>query len=180
MTRKQAKIFLCGAALALLAGCAPDLRLNDAQYWERANTTDSTYMEGPKAQQMLDRDVARCIVELRELNNLGEIRAVTPGDNNPNPPDPSTPGGNMAQWDTPERNGYLRAEHSDYHDFETCMQTKGWEREEHLPYDVSQTARANYLATILHQKYQAKQVDTTPPASHTQSGQPDVFGNLNN
>jgi len=78
------------------------------------------------------------------------MRASTPADpdSQGRVPDPSTPEGRLAGWETPERDGYLYAEHSDFHDFETCMIASGWERVEYLPYDVATEARETYIDTI--------------------------------
>lgn len=32
----------------------------NARYWQRKDTTDAIYQQGPKAQQMLFQDMARC------------------------------------------------------------------------------------------------------------------------
>lgn len=162
MKIRSLSLVLTGALLLGLTACANDsverkLR-EDAQFWQRANVTEATYMEGPKAQQMLNRDISRCVVEIRELERLGALRNVTPGDtvSYGEPPDPDTPAGALAQWETPEREGYLRAEHLDYHDFETCMAYKGWQRLEHVPYDVAHRARENYIETIIGERHRTK------------------------
>jgi hypothetical protein len=99
---------------------------------------------------MLHRDIAQCTVEIRELKRLGALRAATPADADAsgNVPDPKTPEGRLASWDTPERDGYLLTEHTDYHDFETCMMTNGWERVEYLPYNIAEQARDTYVEAI--------------------------------
>lgn len=158
MHMKSFKLSLMGATLLALAACHPltmdELKAN-AYYWQRADASEAIYQEGPKAQQMLHRDVARCVTELRELDRLTNLRFTIPADNNPdgNPPDPSTASGDLKQWGTPERDGYLMTELSDYPDFETCMQAKGWERMEHVPYDVAQRSRRTYIETLTGKPY---------------------------
>ena len=152
-----------GMALFGLTGCDTNatermaLETN-AHFWQRASVSEATYMEGPKAQQMLHRDIARCVNELKELEHLGTLRTVVPAETmiNGEVPDPQSPEGSMAQWETPERDGYLRAEFLNYSDFETCMQSKGWDRLEHMPYDVAERARETYVETIMHEKYRTK------------------------
>ena len=161
---KSPKSFIfTSVLLAGLAGCAAEpvheyeLRTSP-HFWQRVDTTDAVYQRGPKAQQMLNRDISRCVTELRELQRLGAIRYVTPGEttNYDDVPDPDTPAGDLAQWDTPERDGYLRAEHLPYHDFETCMGESGWERIEHVPYDIAAEGRDVYIEAILGEKYKTR------------------------
>ncbi len=115
-------------------------------------------MKGPKVQQMLNRDISRCVVEIRELERLGAIRVAMPADAGEDGmiEDPDSPEGALAAWETPEREGDLRAEHLDYHDFETCMIDKGWERVEYMPYDMARKSRANYAETILGESFRTK------------------------
>lgn len=163
-----------GAAFLGLTACdtsyAERRALEDnARFWQRASVSEATYMEGPKAQQMLHRDIARCVTELKELERLGTIRTVTPAETmiNGKVPDPHSPEGSMAQWETPKRDGMLRAEFSDYSDFETCMQAKGWERVEHVPYDVAERSRETYVETIMHEQYRTKIGERQPESSES-------------
>lgn len=119
------------------------------QYWQRVSTSSSIYLRGPKAQQMLHRDIARCVVELRELERLGVVKNAIPAyaDGLVFSEDEMR----LAGWDTPNRDEQLFAEHSDYHDFEGCMLAKGWERIKYVPYDVAYRSREDYLAA--HVKY---------------------------
>ncbi len=160
--RKNASIVLAGLSclfLPLLAGCGSgkfrraDV-LNQAHFWQRANVTEAAWMEGPKAQQLLHRDITRCVSDLQEEERLEGVRRVTPAETliTGNIPVPGTPADDLAAADTPDRNGYLRAEDNDYHDFEACMVAKGWERLENVPYDVAARSRDTYTETILKQK----------------------------
>lgn len=74
---------------------------------------------------MLSRDIARCVVELRELERLGAVRDAIP--EYVDGVVLSESEARLAGWDTPERDKTF-AEHSDYIDFEGCMIAKGWER----------------------------------------------------
>lgn len=135
------------ALTAALAACqsSPSTDLSAAQYWQHANMNSAIYEQGPKAQQKLHRAIANCTVEVRELRNIGELRRALPADTvNGRVPDPGSAQGQLAQYDTPQKDGYLYAEYYDYHDFEGCMTAKGWERVQYMPYDDAEAARANY------------------------------------
>lgn len=142
------KLALSLSVLAL-AACASEYDLEQAQYWQRKSTTSALYLQGPKAQQTLHQDIAGCVNEINELQAVGALRRATPADTvNGKVPDPNTPEGKMAQWETPKRDGYLYAQHGNYHDFETCMDAKGWERVEYLPYAAADRARGDYLENM--------------------------------
>lgn len=162
MKKFSLALVLSGLAVLTLAACDTMPRTTvetaNGHYWQRAEASSAIWQRGPKAQQKLFTDIARCTNEVKELQRLGAIRAVTPADpdHNGNTPDPETAKGRLAGWETPERDGYLYAEHSDYHDFETCMQFAGWERVEHLPYDVATEARETYVETILTEQRRSR------------------------
>ena len=122
---------------------------NMSDYWQRSSASSAIYLQGPKAQQMLNRDIANCVIEIRELERLGALRHTIPADT---PANNDTPEGNLSDWDTPEHNGALRSEHLPYHDFESCMAYKGWERIKYVPYDVQKRARDTYRETVLGEK----------------------------
>lgn len=157
--RGKGRVFiLAGVACLGLAACNALPPVEEAYYWGRTDVTEAAYLEGPKAQQMLHRDISRCVVEIREMERLGSLRNVLPADTRKYGivPDPATAQGQLAEWETPTRDGYLRAEFSDYQDFETCMQAKGWQRMEHMPFEMAERSRKNYLQTIRGQSYQSK------------------------
>lgn len=115
------------------------------QYWQRVHTSSALYLRGPKAQQMLNRDIARCVVELRELERLGAVKDAIPA---------YAEGivlnsdeAKLSGIDFPERDKDLFAEHSDYIDFEGCMLASGWERIKYVPYDVVGNANDNFKRT---------------------------------
>jgi hypothetical protein len=155
MTVKIPSLLLSFSALALLAACHVPPKLEDAQYWQRKNATSALYLRGPKAQQTLHKDIAECVTEISELERMAPLREATPADTqNGRVPDPNSADGRLRKWDTPKRDGALYAEHFDYTDFEGCMDYKGWERVEHLPYDIGTTARGEYLDNVYGYKYQ--------------------------
>ncbi len=144
-------VLLCGVVVAGVTACSPTLP--DKHYWQRADTTSSIYTRGPKAQQMLHRDISRCVSEVRELERLGTIRFNIPAESGAVRGDARD---KLAEWETPERDGYLRNEHMPFHDFESCMAYRGWERLEHVPYDVAERSRQVYIETITGERYQTK------------------------
>ncbi len=157
------------AQLALTACSSDSVAVNreellyGAHFWQRSEASSAIYQRGPKAQQMLNRDIARCVTELRELERLGAIRFVTPGDVSHYDYDAEAMAPPLSQWDTPDRDGYLRAEHLPYHNFESCMMAKGWERVEHVPYDVADEGRADYLDAVIGERYRTRTLQRQSP-----------------
>ena len=145
MKIKRAPIVLGLTVLLAITACTsgPKRDIDNSQYWQRVSASSATWLRGPKAQQILNRDISRCVTELRELEKLGSLKNAIPTDKNGRILDPDYDT-QADDWDEPERMGHLLAEHSDYHDFETCMLHKGWERTKYVPYDVSEVAKHNY------------------------------------
>ena len=148
MKLRNSFVVLALLTLSACAGSAP--KIDGGQYWQRVSVSEASYMQGPKAQQMLNRDIGRCVTDLRELERLGVIKNAIPTDFSGRVLDPDeTDAAKLADWDTPERDGALLAEHTDYQDFEGCMLSKGWERIKSVPFEVAENARRNfYLAHI--------------------------------
>ncbi len=102
MITKRLTLVLMGTALVGLTACSSgtimDTLKYDGDYWQRTNATEAVYQEGPKAQQMLHRDISRCVTELREEDRLTSLRNTIPADNDTsgNPPDPATAQGDLA------------------------------------------------------------------------------------
>lgn len=173
-------VILTVSALSL-AACASEPTMEDAQYWQRSSATSALYLEGPKAQQGLHQDIAKCTYEIDELIRLGAVRRVIPADTvNGKVPDPQTPEGRMAGWESPQRDGYLRAEHTDFHDFETCMMSKGWERVEYLPYTTADRARKEYLENMNKGKKKSTRTREYVTSVHAPAQSPPPYKNLNN
>lgn len=129
-------------ALLTITACSAVPKLDEGHYWERASVSESIYMRGPKAQQILNRDIARCVTDLRELERLGQIKNAIPADYYDRIDDVAAL--ELAKNDSPERDGALFAEQTPYHDFESCMQSNGWKRIKHVPYEVSLRAQETY------------------------------------
>lgn len=162
------------SALAITAACQATPKLEEAQYWQRSNATSALYLRGPKAQQSLHVDIAACVNELSELERVGALREAVPADTrNRRVPDPSTATGRLARWESPKRDGYLRNEHLPYHDFETCMGAKGWERVEALPYSQADIARQDYLRNVYGNEFQTRHnVSQTPAPANAYQNSP--------
>lgn len=157
MLLKRSALLLSSAALLMGTACTSNLKkdIDDkGQYWQRASVSEATWLQGPKAQQTLNRDIARCVTELRELERLGSIKNAIPVDRNGRVLDPDNE--KLEKWDTPEHDKYLLAEHTDYHDFEGCMHDKGWERVKYVHYDRAEQAREDYLDTHVDYKYRER------------------------
>lgn len=167
MAKKTMLLCSCVAALALSA-CGTDMQKEfdeNGRYWQRVDTTDAIYQQGPKAQQILFQDMATCTAVINEMERLGALKDAVPAetwDVNADKIVPGTPQSRMAKWETPERNGYMRTEMYDFHDFEGCMDSKGWERVKYVNYKTEDRARDTYLETIGYEKYRTKVQENTP------------------
>ena len=131
-------------SILALSACSditgPDL--TGGQYWQRASASEAIYQQGPKVQQMLDRDIARCVTEMRELERLDAVKDAIPTDPTGKILEPDEK--EMSKIDVPDHDASLLAERSDYHDFEACMISKGWERVKYVPFEVAERARKNF------------------------------------
>ena len=162
--KKSACLFL-GLSVLALSGCYGMVQEIDdnGRYWQRIDTTDAIYQRGPKAQQMLFQDISTCTSTLNEMERLGAIRNAVPPetfDKNYNHVNPDSPEGRMGRWATPDRNGYMHTEDLDYHDFETCMTSKGWERTKYVNFETRKRSEDDYLDAIGYQRYRTKTADT--------------------
>jgi hypothetical protein len=168
MARLTLALIACLAVAACARTVTPPRDYTGAQYWQRAGASDSAYTQGPKAQDMLARDIARCVAELRELERLGMLHGTIPAD----PAtgrlyDPDDPRRELADWEAPDRTGFLRMEQGQYHDFEGCMAYRGWERVKYLPYDTvarGQEAHTDALWDARHPADPREPWQPAPPA----------------
>ncbi len=173
MTHKSLLLLSAFSVLALTAcGTQMNKELDEnARYWQRKDTTDAIYQQGPKAQQMLFQDMARCTSDINELQRLGAIRHAVPAetfDKNGNVIKQGSPESRMGKWDTPERDGYMRTEYYDYTDFEGCMDFKGWERVKYNNYKTVDRARDTYLDTLGIEKYRTNMMERTKKAEYNE------------
>ncbi len=164
---KYTSLLLLSAFSVLSLAACTDMKKEldeNARYWQRRDTTDAIYQQGPKAQQMLFQDIAFCTASINELQRMGAIREAVPPetfDSNGNPINPDSPDGRLANWDSPKREGYMRTEYYDYTDFEGCMDNKGWERTKYNNYKTVDRARDTYLDTIGVERYRATMAEKT-------------------
>lgn len=174
MTFKTSKtLLLCLPVAAMLAACQVPAKLENAQYWQRKNATSALYLRGPKAQQTLHQDIATCVNEISELERVGPLREIIPADtHNGKVPDRNSADGRLKKWDTPKRDGYLYAEHFDYTDFEGCMDYKGWERVETLPYERAKISRDEYMETLYGYKNNSKYPEPATKSTNPYNSSP--------
>jgi hypothetical protein len=154
------RLILMMVACLALAGCESSASVNSdrdnsetlrlqkqvrerADYWQRADSVSAQYLTGPKAQHQLNKDIAACVAEVRELVRLGSIRRAEP------PANVGMDPGLRAGWNSPTHDGPLYTEYTDFQDFDGCMKTKGWERIDYVKPVVAKQASTNYLTTIL-------------------------------
>ena len=130
----QIRSILCICVVVLLAGCTYNPYTGTGQYWQRIDTRSALYLQGAKAQQALEEDISRCVTEIEELVRLGAVRKTIPEGQ----PDMSAyklnAGSVDAYWNVPQRFGYRYVDHSEYHDFDSCMRHKGWKRVSYTDY----------------------------------------------
>jgi hypothetical protein len=170
MKIRNSLIAVCVLASAACTATGP--QLDGAQYWQRVSASEAVYQQGPKAQQMLDRDIGRCVVDLHELERLGNIKNAIPVDMKGRLLDPDEH--KMAGIDSPEHEGSLLTEQTNYQDFDGCMLSKGWERTKSVPYKVSENAIHNYYLANVNYGFDPRQVE---PSATPNSGD---FKKLNN
>lgn len=145
-TRSFALIALAGV-LSVAAACTPTKPLVGDAYWQRIDESSALYMTGPKAQQRLEQDIAGCVREIDELVKLNAIRETTPPDTHSEYRRALDASGDLSYYDTPTRMGSLMVDHSDYHDFESCMRAEGWERNRYVRYEPAMNAEKTYKDT---------------------------------
>lgn len=129
-------------ALTLVAACSTPPKAKEGQFWQRVNASDATYIRGTKAQQLLNRNISRCVTDLRELERLGQLRDTIPTSASGKVLGPDELA--LRGRDAPQRDGALLAEHYDYHDFESCMLSNGWERTSTIPFETARRAGESY------------------------------------
>ncbi len=154
MTRTISRITLFSAVAAgfLLTACAP-MRPVAQAYWQRIEDRSAMWMTGPKAQQELDQNIASCVREVDELVRLDALRETTPPDTHSEYHRALESSGDLAYYDTPTRMGDHMVSHTDFHDFESCMRSKGWERVRFVRYQTDLKAQETYKATQEIRKY---------------------------
>lgn len=145
MTKSFKMLVLAGGLMALSA-CSYQAPVAQA-YWQRVEDNSALWMTGPKAQQQLDQDLAGCVREVDELVELGALRETTPPDTHSEYHRALKASGDLAYYDTPTRLGSHKVSHTDFHDFESCMRVRGWERVRFMRYDTARQSHKTYKET---------------------------------
>lgn len=139
------KLFAAFGAVLVLSACVqPPV---GQAYWQRVEDNSALWLTGPKAQQTLDENIAGCVREVDELVELGALRETTPPDTHSEYHRALNASGDLDYYDTPTRHGNHRVSHTNFHDFETCMRSKGWERVRYVRYQSAAQARETYTNT---------------------------------
>lgn len=128
-----------------LAACVPPP--TGQAYWQRVEDDSALWMTGPKAQQELEQNIAACVREVDELVELGALRKTTPPDTHSEYHRALKASGDLDYYDTPTRYGDHKISHTDYHDFESCMRFKGWERVNFVRYQTARQSQKTYKNT---------------------------------
>ncbi len=137
-------------SVTLLAGCTPPKSKMADAYWQRVEAQSALYLTGPKAQQQLEENIATCVREVDELVELGALRETTPPDTRSAYHNALEASGDLDYFETPTRYKDMMVAHSDFHDFESCMRSKGWERVKYVRYqqEISAKKTRNILGNI--------------------------------
>jgi len=155
--------------MALLSACGDTpvnrgAMMTDPHYWQRTQTSSALLNHGPKAQQMLHRDLSHCVTELNELEKLGAVRGAHAGELHGASyfPPPNAPDYVLESWKSPDAYLTQRHNHLDYYNLDSCMRHKGWERMMHVPYNIRDHNRGLYTETIQTQQYRTKVGERIP------------------
>ncbi len=140
------KMLVAASGLLALSACAWTTPVGQA-YWQRVEENSALWMTGPKAQQDLDQTIAGCVREVDELVEIGALRETMPPDTHSEYHRALEASGDLDFYDTPTRYGDHMVSHTDYHDFESCMRSKGWERVDFVRYQTELKARNTYKST---------------------------------
>ena len=135
------------SSLLLLTAACTSLTPTGQAYWQRVEDDSALWMTGPKAQQQLDQDIATCVREVDELVQLDALRETTPPDTHSDYHKALKASGDLAYYDTPTRLGEHMVSHTDFHDFESCMRYKGWERVSYVRYQTAAQSQQVYKNT---------------------------------
>lgn len=141
--------FLLLAILSLaVTACAQH---KEYHYWQKTDSASALYLTGPKAQQFLEQDISTCVHEIVELAKLANVREGHTGSldmvNKIDHPELAASMSALPSWDTPEYIRDLRVDHSDYHDFDSCMDAKGWARVKYVHPKTEHKAKTVYEKT---------------------------------
>lgn len=143
MKFKIVSMLLAAGVIFVVAACS-SLPSGSQAYWQRVEDGSALYMTGLKAQQQLEENIASCVREVDELVELDALRKTLPPDTHSEYHRALKQSGDLAYYDTPTRLGDKKVAHTDFHDFESCMRSKGWERVKVMRYQTIQKSRNTY------------------------------------
>jgi len=146
------KTLLAATGLMALSACAWQPVVGQA-YWQRVEDDSALWMTGPKAQQTLDENIATCVREVDELVQLDALRQTTPPDTHSEYHRALKASGDLDYYDTPTRMGEHMVSHTDFHDFESCMRDKGWERVNYVRYQTEMKSKETFISTQQIRKF---------------------------
>ena len=109
-------------------------------YWKRADDNSALYLTGSKAIARLDEDVSFCTYKVEKMVELNALHETMP-------PDTTHISGRtdaLAYYDTPTRLGAAKTSHTDLHDFEGCMLSRGWMRQNYIRPQIAMKDDKNY------------------------------------
>ena len=149
---KNTLLSIAIASSLSLSACVVAPEKNEA-YWQRTDASSALHLRGPKAQHSLNKNIADCVVEIKELVRLNSLRISTKADTGIRRSDTAPIPGTVARFDTPDYDGPSYADYQPYTDFEGCMDYKGWERVSYVPYKVQEDAQENYIRTLVNPRY---------------------------
>jgi hypothetical protein len=149
--------FSCVIASLAVIACSTN---KDYHYWQKIDPTTAIYLTGPKAQQMLEQDISKCVHEIIELDKLAAVRE-NGGQagffkKNISQKAHAEALSNLPAYDIPEYIRDLRVEHKDFHDFEGCMRHNGWERVKYVDPQKELRAKGVYNITGEYNTYRNK------------------------
>lgn len=153
MSKRIRNLLLPGIAIFGLVACQPMVAKTPDAYWQRIETHSALYLTGPKAQQQLEQNISTCVREVDELIRLQALRETTPPATHQPYHDALRKSGDLAGFETPKHHRNLLVDHTDYHDFESCMRSKGWERVKAVRYQADAKAKQTYKDTQNLRKY---------------------------
>lgn len=173
------KVVVGSLLLAVTAACTPFQQPVGEAYWQRVESSSALYMKGPKAQQMLDENIATCVREIDELVELEALRETTPPDTHGEYHRALKASGDLDHFDTPLRYGDMKVSHTNFHDFESCMRDKGWERVRYVRYQTALDANKTYRATQALRLYGKSGAEAEAERKAEQLTLKEEYSNLN-
>lgn len=179
MKSNTLKIVLSACLLTVVVAGCDTVRPRGQAYWQRVEDNSALYMTGPKAQQRLDQDISVCVREIDELVELEAVRGTLPPQTHSDYHRALKASGDLDFYDAPTRMGADKVSHSDFHDFEGCMRSKGWERVNYIRHETAAQAVQNYERTQNIRKFGVRSAEQQKVIDTVQVRTEGDFGALN-